>query len=195
MWYRVRYRTHDPRTAENPTVHINTIQAPDLSQAYAYVRWMYIALVVDILNVKELPHHEMREAEREHWSDVWRRAKANMPMMRRNSLGRHFGSPMALQLCLGYKFYTPNKWFGKGYKPGDAWETSKEALKRQRLRNGRKRLNWAGAHTSAAIERGYKPKDLWRRQALLKLAGPYGTLFARRKLKELGWLDKFPYWP
>ncbi len=50
-------------------------------------------------------------------------------------------------------------------------------------------------HVKAYASNGSKPRDPWKQQALKKLAGPYGTVFARIQLVKLGLLHKFPHWP
>ncbi len=60
-----------------------------------------------------------------------------------------------------------------------------------RTKNG----NWASINMLHNLRRGTKPSTAWRQQALKKLAGPYGTLFARIQLTKLGLAQQFKYWP
>ena len=118
----------------------------------------------------------------EYWYNIWHQAIANMPV--RKCYQRRMDDPGNVGY-LGSNDY-------KNIVPADG---QMAALARCLGMN----LYSKGGHFVAhnhiytAMYRGYGPRDPKRRQLLIRLAGPYGRLFARVKLKKLGLAHRYHF--
>jgi hypothetical protein len=109
-------------------------------------------------------HHYWRaDGPHKYWHDVWLRAYNNMPA-RKGKLA-HFGQWAALTRCLGLPTHT----------------------------SGPKRNYVAGATCWRKCAFGHKPRNQAECAQLLRLAGPYGRIFALITLNRLGLAKRYDW--
>lgn len=145
--------------------------AESITRVYRYPPGEWFELPADCTHIIKENHN----AERQHnlhkaWAEKWRAARKNMPATAKNRSGQ----ATALCMILGYKIHNNKDQVKSDKPPVRKW-------------------NRAGNTIYHNTSRGSIPRNPKTREALEKLAGPYGAVLAK------GWFDqrgiKWKYYP